>query len=65
VSAELVLRRREEIVDDEFRRRHPWIRTSRVTTGSSSHGRRSGAAAGERADLNRPRMGSRRALPGA
>ncbi|HKY15903.1 MAG TPA: hypothetical protein VJM33_13345, partial [Microthrixaceae bacterium] len=65
VSAELVLRRREELVDDEFRRRHPWVRSARVGGGSSAHGRRSGEAAGEQADLQRRRVGGRRALPGA
>jgi hypothetical protein len=63
VSAELVLRRRAERVEDEFRRRHPWVRTSRVGAGASPGGRRSGRAAGERADLQRRSVGTRRALP--
>jgi hypothetical protein len=62
-SVAVVLREREARVRDEMRRRHPYIRHGRVGGGSSSHGRRSGDAAGTRADLGNPRLAARRGLP--
>jgi Protein of unknown function (DUF2786) len=62
-SVAVVLREREAEVDDEMRRRHPFIRHGRVGSGSSSHGRRSGHEAGSRADLGNPRLAARRGLP--
>jgi hypothetical protein len=62
-SVAVVLREREARVDEEMRRRHPFIRHGRVGSGSSSHGRRSGHAAGSRADLGNPRLAARRGLP--
>jgi hypothetical protein len=62
-SVAVVLREREARVDEELRRRHPYIRQGRVGAGSSSHGRRSGDAAGSRADLGNARLAARRGLP--
>jgi Protein of unknown function (DUF2786) len=62
-SVAMVLRERAEHVDEEMRRRHPHVRQARVGSGSSNHGRQSGHAAGERADLAQPRLASRRSLP--
>jgi hypothetical protein len=62
-SVAVVLREREAQVDEELRRRHPFIRHGRVGSGSSAHGRRSGSAAGARADLGNPRLAARRGLP--
>lgn len=61
-STELVLVRREEAVDGEFRRRFPRLRQSRVSMGTSGAGRSAGAAAGRRADLGSRRIARRRAL---
>jgi hypothetical protein len=61
-AAALVLREREQQVDEELRRRHPYLRSSRVGGGSSWHGRESGQGAGRRADLGDARLQGRRAL---
>lgn len=61
-SVALVLRDRAEAVDDDFRRRYPYIRQSRISIGTSAAGRRAGASAGRNADLGGRRIGGRRAL---
>jgi hypothetical protein len=61
-DAAVVLREREQRVDEELRQRHPYLRHSRVGAGSSSHGRESGQGAGRRADLGDARLTANRAL---
>ncbi len=61
-DAALVLREREQRVDEELRQRHPYLRHSRVSSGTSSHGRESGQGAGRRADLGDARLSARRAI---
>ncbi len=61
-AAALVLREREQQVDEELRQRHPYLRHSRVSSGTSSHGRESGQGAGRRADLGDARLSGQRAL---
>ena len=64
-STALVLAKRDAHVRSEFNKRFPYIRTSRVSMGSSAAGRSSGASAGARADLGGSRIGGRRSLPGS
>jgi hypothetical protein len=61
-SVALVLADRESRVDDDVRRRYPRLRTSRISHGSSHHGRRSGRDAGTAADLGGGRLGAPRSL---
>lgn len=61
-SVELVLLDRADAVEDDFRRRYPRIRTSRVSVGTSVAGHRAGTAAGRSADLGGRRLGGRRAI---
>jgi hypothetical protein len=62
-SVALVLADRDARVDADFRRRHPRVRISRVSSGSSRHGHSAGAEAGRLADLGGGRLGGRRTLP--
>jgi hypothetical protein len=62
-SVALVLADRDARVEADFRRRHPRVRLSRVSAGSSGHGHRAGADAGRVADLGGRRLGARRTLP--
>lgn len=62
-STALVLAKRDAHVRSEFNRRFPFIRTTRVSMGSSAAGRSSGASAGDRADLGGARIAGRRSLP--
>lgn len=65
-SVALVLASRSEEVDDDFRRRHPYVRSSWASSGRSVAGRRSGAQAGRQASLSRHGIGRRRgSLPSA
>lgn len=61
-SVALVLRDRAAAVESDFRRRYPRIRTSRISVGTSTAGRRAGSNAGRSADLGGRRLGGRRAL---
>jgi len=61
-SVAVVLADRSDQVVDEFRRRYPRVRMSRVSIGSSAAGLHSGRSAGARADLGGRRVGSQRAL---
>ena len=63
-STALVLLDRESLVQQDFSRRHPRIRTTWVSSGSSVEGRSAGRAAGEEASLARDAVGGRRGLPG-
>ena len=56
-SVALVLADREVRVEQDVRRRYPRLRTSRISGGSSQHGRRSGQDAGRVADLGGSRLG--------
>ncbi|MEZ5321322.1 MAG: DUF2786 domain-containing protein [Microthrixaceae bacterium] len=64
-SVSVVLARRNERVADEVRSRYPFLRTSRVSRGTSSDGHRRGTRAGRTADLGGPRLGGRAALGAA
>jgi hypothetical protein len=61
-SVALVLADRAATVEDEFRRRHPHLRISRVSSGSSRHGHAAGQVAGRTADLGGDRLGASRSL---
>jgi hypothetical protein len=61
-SVALVLADREENVDADFARRHPFVRTSRISAGRSSAGHESGRSAGRSADLGGQRLAGRGAL---
>ncbi len=61
-SMALVLADRGDDVAAEFRRRHPHIRVSRVSLGSSRSGQLAGQRAGNRADLGHRRVGGHRGL---
>ncbi len=61
-SVDLVLADRDGSVDEELRRRHPYIRISKVSIGSSTRGRQAGRAEGRRADLGRRRIPSQPSL---
>lgn len=63
-STGLVLAERSDEVRAEYRKRYPWIRTMRISVGTSSSGHGAGRRAGERADIGNPRVGRRRELPG-
>ena len=61
-SVSLVLADRRTEVDGEFRRRHPYVRSSWASSGSSHAGRDAGRRAGRDAALTRDRIGGRRRL---
>jgi hypothetical protein len=61
-SVALVLADREESVDADFARRHPFVRTSRISAGRSRAGHDSGRSAGRSADLGGRRLAGRGAL---
>jgi hypothetical protein len=61
-SVSLVLADREDRVEQDVRRRYPRLRTSRISSGSSHHGRRAGQDAGRVADLGGSRLGRSRSL---
>ncbi len=63
-SVALVLADRDRTVDEEFSRRHPFVRVSRISAGRSRHGHESGRSAGAAADLGRrgQQLPGRRAL---
>ena len=58
----LVLASRSADVDDDFRRRHPHVRSSWASSGRSSAGRQAGRAAGREASLTRHGLRGRRSL---
>jgi len=58
----LVLADRRDEVEGEFRRRHPYVRSSWASSGSSHAGRDAGRRAGRDAALTRDRIGGRRRL---
>lgn len=62
ISMSLVLAERADEVDDDFRRRHPRVRSSWASGGRSAGGRRAGRAAGKDASFTRHSVGGRRAL---
>lgn len=62
-SVALVLARHDGHVRSEFARRYPFVRTTRISAGSSRTGRRAGAHAGERADLGDRQVAGNAALP--
>jgi hypothetical protein len=61
-SVAVVLASRVEEVDDDFRRRHPYVRSSWASSGRSATGRKAGQRAGRDAALTRGSVGGRRAL---
>ncbi|MFM7063224.1 MAG: hypothetical protein ACKO04_07000 [Actinomycetes bacterium] len=63
-STALVLLDREALVQEDFARRFPRLRSNWVSSGSSSQGRSAGRAAGRAASFARNSLGGRRALPG-
>ncbi|MFM7069790.1 MAG: DUF2786 domain-containing protein [Actinomycetes bacterium] len=60
----VVLLNREALVAADFSRRHPRVRSSWVSSGSSVAGRDAGRAAGREASLARGSIAPRRGLPG-
>lgn len=63
-STDLVLLDREALVEQDFARRHPRVRSTWVSSGSSSDGRDAGRAAGKNASFAKHSVGGRRGLPG-
>lgn len=62
----MVLASRAEEVQDDFRRRHPRIRSSWASSGRSAMGRQAGQRAGKEASLTRGGIGGRRGIgPGS
>ncbi len=61
-SVELVLASRTTEVADDFRRRHPHVRSSWASSGRSSAGRNAGRQAGREASLSRHGIRGRRSL---
>lgn len=61
-SVALVLASRESEVEDDYRRRYPYLRSSWASAGSSHAGRSAGRRAGREASLTRGAFGSRRSL---
>jgi len=61
-SVALVLASRAEEVADDFRRRHPHVRSSWASSGRSATGRNAGKQAGRDASLTRGSVGGRRSL---
>lgn len=62
-SVALALKSRDKAVRSEFRRRYPYVRSGRTSTGGSAQGRTAGRQAGSNADIGHSRLGARRALP--
>ena len=61
-SVALVLASRSAEVDDDFRRRHPHVRSGWASSGRSAAGRRAGRQAGREASLSRNGLTGRRSL---
>ncbi len=61
-SVALVLASRAAEVDDDFRRRHPHVRSGWASSGRSAAGRRAGRQAGREASLSRNGLTGRRSL---
>ncbi|MGB3409959.1 MAG: DUF2786 domain-containing protein [Microthrixaceae bacterium] len=61
-SVALVLASRVAEVDQDFRQRFPYVRSSWASSGRSAHGRNAGRKAGKEASLTRGGIGGRRAL---
>ncbi|MHB1137925.1 MAG: DUF2786 domain-containing protein [Microthrixaceae bacterium] len=61
-SVALVLASREDEVRHDFRRRHPYVRSSWASSGRSATGRRAGQQAGREASLTRGSVRGRRSL---
>lgn len=61
-SVALVLASRVAEVDQDFRQRFPYVRSSWASSGRSAHGRDAGRKAGKEASLTRGGIGGRRAL---
>jgi hypothetical protein len=61
-SVAMVLASRADEVDQDFRRRHPYVRSSWASSGRSATGRRAGQQAGREASLTRNGIGARRSL---
>ena len=62
LSVALVLASREDEVRQDFRKRHPYVRSSWASSGRSATGRRAGQQAGREASLTRGSVGGRRSL---
>jgi hypothetical protein len=63
-STALVLLDREALVQQDFARRHPRVRSTWVSSGSSADGRDAGRVAGKNASFAKNSVGGRRGLPG-
>jgi len=63
-STALVLLDREALVQEDFARRHPRVRSTWVSSGSSADGRDAGRVAGRNASFAKHSVGGRRGLPG-
>ena len=61
-SVAMVLASRAEEVQDDFRRRHPRVRSSWASSGRSATGRQAGKRAGKEASLTRGGIGGRRGI---
>ncbi|HTO00881.1 MAG TPA: DUF2786 domain-containing protein [Microthrixaceae bacterium] len=61
-SVSLVLASRAAEVDQDFRQRFPYVRSSWASSGRSATGRNAGRKAGSKASLTRGGIGGRRAL---
>lgn len=61
-SVAVVLASRQEEVDRDFQRRHPYVRSSWASSGRSAAGRLAGKQAGREASLSRNGIGGRRSL---
>lgn len=61
-SVALVLASRVAEVDQDFRQRFPYVRSSWASSGRSAHGHNAGRSAGKEASLTRGGIGGRRAL---
>ena len=61
-SVAVVLASRAEEVQQDFRRRHPRVRSSWASSGRSATGRQAGQRAGKEASLTRGGIGSRRGI---
>lgn len=61
-SVEVVLASRAHEVDEQFRRLHPYVRSTWASRGRSASGRSAGRRAGREASLSRHGLAGRRAL---
>jgi hypothetical protein len=61
-SVAVVLASRGEAVQEDFRRRHPRVRSSWASSGRSATGRQAGQRAGKEASLTRGGIGSQRGI---